>query len=128
MGFPSLRLDGVPPFQDWMGYPPIQTGWGTHPVQDWIEYPHPHQETDQHSEHLLCSRWYASGVHHRRTFLFVNNFGNFSTLGENYYFTWGDIEPMRGELPHKVKQTLEHFKNLESSKTLISFFGWKGIW
>ena len=46
-------------------FPPIETEWGTPPVQDWMGYPpySPHQETDQHSEHLLCAGWYASCIH-----------------------------------------------------------------
>ena len=53
---PVEPWDGVPPIQDWMGYSPVQTyDWvpplrrldGIHPT------PLPHQETEQHSMHLL---------------------------------------------------------------------------
>ena len=45
-GYSPSGLDGVPlPHWDWMGYPP------------------PFIETEQHSEHLLCGGHYASCVH-----------------------------------------------------------------
>ena len=40
----------------------IETGWVT-PCLDWMGYTSPHQETDQHSEHLLRGGRYASCVH-----------------------------------------------------------------
>ena len=50
------------------GYPILGPGGGgvprgTSPVQDWIGYPPPNQETEQHNEHLLCGGRYASCVH-----------------------------------------------------------------
>ena len=36
---PKLRLDGEPPCQDWIRYPPVRTGWGTPPCQDWMGIP-----------------------------------------------------------------------------------------
>ena len=79
LGYPSIQFPGqdgggyprVPsPLQDWLGYPPplgpngvppSRTGWGIpHPDLDWP--PPPHQETEQHSEHLLHGRQYASCV------------------------------------------------------------------
>ena len=55
-GTPIQDQDGGTPIKDWMGvpgYPPSRTGWGTPP----------RQETDQHSELLLCGGRYASCVH-----------------------------------------------------------------
>ena len=57
---PSPGLDEVPPvgtgwetpIQVWLGYHPSRSGWGT-PL---------HQETEQHSKHLLRGGQYASCV------------------------------------------------------------------
>ena len=67
MGVTPSALDGSTPHQDWMGYPPVTTGWG---------YPLSHVdgvpasgcgylllETEQQSEYLLHGGWYASCVH-----------------------------------------------------------------
>ena len=58
-GSPSKIRTGGTPCQNWMGYP---RSW--HPGLDGVTRPpSPHQETDQHSEHLLRGRQYASCVH-----------------------------------------------------------------
>ena len=58
-GYPHPRLDGVSPTWTWEGgTPPSKTEWGT-----------PRQETEQHSKHLLPSRWYASCIYTGGVFL-----------------------------------------------------------
>ena len=52
------------PHWDWTRYPPLRLNGGTpHPSGLDAGNPPPHQETDQQSEHLLCSGRYASCVH-----------------------------------------------------------------
>ena len=46
-------------------------------------------------------------------------FGNFSTRGERYYFTRGEIEPMRGEIETNIG-------NSETRKNSNFLLGWKG--
>ena len=62
-GVPHPDDREIPPIQDWMGtslsrpgmgYPLSRTGWSN---------PASHQETEQHSEHLLCGGRYASCIH-----------------------------------------------------------------
>ena len=66
-GMPLSRTGwGTSPPGPGMGYPPpnpppSRTGWGTLHL-GWGNPP-PHQETEQHSEHLLSGRRYASCVH-----------------------------------------------------------------
>ena len=55
-GYPPIRKDGGTPYWEGCGTPPFRTGWGTPP-------PPPHQETEQHSDHLLRGGRYASCVH-----------------------------------------------------------------
>ena len=52
------------------------------------------------------------------TGLLHDYFGNFSTRGERYYFTPGEIGPMRGE----IERTLELGGGGNSEKPKISFW------
>ena len=46
-------------------------------------------------------------------------FGNFSMRGERYYFTQGEIEPMRGKIETNIGKL---------GKTQISFSGGGDLW
>ena len=76
------RLDGVPSIEDWMGYPPSKTGWGT-PVKDWMGYPPPKlvevppsktgwgtlpPSGDRSAERALTMQQAVCLLHSRRTF------------------------------------------------------------
>ena len=69
---PQLGLDhgegGTPTIKTWLGYPPTP-GWATPWTWDGVPPPrpgmgyHPLPTRQQHSEHFLCGRRYASCVH-----------------------------------------------------------------
>ena len=66
-GYP-IQLMGIPPSRSGPktgpngGVPPSRTALGTAPIQDWIWTP-PSPHWEQHNEHLLRSRRYASRIH-----------------------------------------------------------------
>ena len=111
-GVPPSRIrTGVPPVQDWMGYPLSKIGWVLlHPRLDGVPPPSKtgwvppssktgwvpslsktgwgtslHQETDQQSEHLLRGRRCASCVHA----------GGLSCIGQNTL--WLHIKRQSGQ-------------------------------
>ena len=49
-------------------------------------------------------------------------FGNFSTRGERYYFTWGEIEPTQGKIETNIR------KLGKRRKIQISFSGGGDLW
>ena len=53
------------------------------------------------------------------TGLLHDYFGNFSTRGERYYFTRGEIEPTRGEIETNIAKL---------GKIQISFLGGGDLW
>ena len=59
------------------------------------------------------------------TGLLHNYFGNFSTRGERYYFTRGEIEPTRGEIETNIG---EGGGGGELRKTQNFFLGGGDIW
>ena len=56
------------------------------------------------------------------TGLLHDYFGNFSTRGERYYFTRGEIEPTRGEIEMNIGE------GGELGKTQNFFLGGGDIW
>ena len=56
------------------------------------------------------------------TGLLHDYFGNFSTQGERYYFTQGEIEPTRGEIETNIEG------GGELGKTQIFFLGGGDLW
>ena len=56
------------------------------------------------------------------TGLLHDYFGNFSTRGERYYFTQGEIEPTQGEIETNIR------KLRKLGKTQISFSGGGDLW
>ena len=63
-GTPSQVQAGGAPFQVWMDWYPISGLGGGYPPYPGLDgIPSPLIRRQQHSEHLLCSGWYASCVH-----------------------------------------------------------------
>ena len=66
-----------------------------------------------------------------KTGLLHDFFGNFSTRGERYYFTRGEIEPMRGEIETNIGK-LGNSEKLKFPFWLEGTFGddiwWGQVW